>query len=538
MGRLTISNFAGEAPLGRSRGERFTGAELALDVDLSNGTLRPLHTDTKVSPRDGNTVFIEDCCTQVYPGCVTVARVPVPCVRYFRTGVNGYLEDTGTPCGNWCRSGFPCLDRAPIVVLGGSTKTEQKVIERSYFYTYIKADGSESMPSQPSQLVLADWDINALVSGFETPEANYCITGIKIYSTAPGMATQDTPQHDNTSYFHVATLALGTSAYTHQPLSTSYGDAWLANRTGGPAPDNLTDVQYWDGSQLAGIADGVLHFTYPREFQRWAPEFALKPFEKPIRFLAAHEFGYLLNCGRPEVVDLRLDCKGGFCHNVQRLDEYHPLIGLRSPAIYQSNVVYASDDGLVMLSGNQSAVITGGFWSRDQWLALHPNTMVGVVHDGFYYGFTDVETIRVKLPGTTHSRDQNSFVTRLSIRARHAYVAESGVLYYLASDGSGIYSLGTGAGFKEYTWRSWRVRQLGHTHFSHAMVDTREGAPVNLTVFNVCKTGETELHLAKCKKARLPRWLKLDEIQVEVHGKNEVFEVSFVTPFTHQYDAR
>jgi hypothetical protein len=325
--------------------------------------------------------------------------------------------------------------------------------------------------------------------------------------------------------------------YTHPPASTSYGDAWLAMDHGGPPPDDIKDIQYWGGSQLAGLAGGTIHFTYPREFHKWSPEYVLKPFAKPLRFIAANEYGYVLTCEHPEVIDLSNDCKGGLCHTIKRLDNPHPLIGIRSAAVHQSSVVYASDDGLVMLSGTHSAIITDEMFSRDQWLALHPTTMIGVVHDGHYYGFTDNETIKLRLPDKVYAANSHTGLTRLSVRAKAAYEGNDGILYYAAADGSGVYSLETSAGYKKYTYKTIRLRNLGHNHYSHIQVDAAVGAPVDVVITNVCKTGETATSLTKCKRSRLPRWLKLDEIQVEISGKTEVYEVSLSPPFQNQYEA-
>lgn len=533
MSKITLNNFSGEFPGRAPESRKGVGADLAIDIDLSVGTLRPVHEDTLVSPLTGDTLFIEDCCIQAYPGCKSIERVPVPCVKYFRNTI-GYLEESSEPCGVWCRSGFPCPTKPPAVLVG-STQTYEKVIARQYMYTYVKTDGSESTASPASKAVLADWDLKAVVSGFEQPHASYCITGIKIYSTAPSVAAGETPEADNTAFFHVATISLGTVVYTHPPVSTSYGDAWLVMDHGGPPPADIVDIQYWGGSQLAGLADDTIHFTYPRQFHKWPPENILKPFAKPLRFLAANDYGYVLNCEHPEVIDLSNDCKNGMCHTIRRLDHALPLLGIRSPATYQSSVVYASNQGLVMLSGTQASLLTGEVFSQDQWLNIHPNTMVGVVHDGHYYGFTDVETIKVRLPDKVYPQN-NAVLTRLSVRAKAAYEDNHGVLYYAAADGSGIYSMGTGAGYKEYTYQTIRLRNLGHMHYSHVQVDAAIGAPVDIIINNVCRTGATEVSVIKCNRARLPRWLKLDEVQVKILGKTEVYELSFTQPFTHQYE--
>jgi hypothetical protein len=114
-------------------------------------------------------------------------------------------------------------------------------------------------------------------------------------------------------------------------------------------------------------------------------------------------------------------------------------------------VVYPSKDGLVMVSGSAAPVIVSeAFFSRDEWQALDPTSILGVLHDDRYFGFYD--------DGVTDGgfildpRDPDAGLVYTDIHPTAAYHDPVADDLYLCV-GNQIYSWDRGPNLT-YTWRS------------------------------------------------------------------------------------
>jgi hypothetical protein len=55
-------------------------------------------------------------------------------------------------------------------------------------------------------------------------------------------------------------------------------------------------------------------------------------------------------------------------------------------------VCYPSPDGMVMISGGQASLATDKYFTRDDWQAVNPSTMIAESHDGSIFAFTSAGT--------------------------------------------------------------------------------------------------------------------------------------------------
>lgn len=513
--------FGGEVPKLHPRNLDDGFASLALDVDVSRGTLRPWPKDQLVDAAlaDSQFIMVEDCTVQASDRCISVARTNLPCLRYFRTGVAGYPEQAESPNGPWVRLGMPALSLPPTVTIpDGITQTEGKVIERRYLYTLVDIFDQVSQGSLPSEPIIGDWDNPARISGFYIPPG-YPIKSIRIYTTAPGLQSDDTPKADSNSFFLVSELPAGTLSYDHVPIITSFGEVYLSQSWYEP-PTDLSSIQHWGTNQLAGLSNGRLMFSQPLGYHAWPVDYQLGFHSPALAWVATARYGYILTCGMPEVVDMRHDCQGGKCHQVDRIEEQFPIIGLKSAAAHDNSAIYASADGLVMLTGNRARLITSNLFTRDQWLAIHPNTMVGVVHDGFYFGATDNFAFRLRVPDEAYEANPRNLLTRLSIRPTAIYRSLDDNLFF--ADDSGVWKWAAGVGYKPYQWRG-----------PIETVDSRRGLGAaevavdgNCTV-NIIRDGRVvwSRNVAGDSSFRLPSWVDGGNFQIEVIGTGEVSRV-------------
>lgn len=62
-------------------------------------------------------------------------------------------------------------------------------------------------------------------------------------------------------------------------------------------------------------------------------------------------------------------------------------VSAESVASLPGGVIYASPDGLMLMTSSEQTLITEQTMTREQWAALGPETLMGTVHDGRYVGF-------------------------------------------------------------------------------------------------------------------------------------------------------
>lgn len=122
---------------------------------------------------------------------------------------------------------------------------------------------------------------------------------------------------------------------------------------------------------------------------------------------------------------------------------------------------YATKDGLVMLAGNQSKIVTTHLYSQDQWQALAPWTMIGVVHDGYYFGFTETHSIRFKIPDSIHEEVQIETLTTLTLKPKAVYRSDQDDLFFATEDG--IYQWNVGDSWKRFKWQGRLNALSGYT---------------------------------------------------------------------------
>lgn len=121
----------------------------------------------------------------------------------------------------------------------------------------------------------------------------------------------------------------------------------------------------------------------------------------------------------------------------------------RGMAVVEGGVYYPSPEGMVFCDGASAVPVTKNLWRKDQWAALHPETMVSLYHDGVLYLFFKGATTGVVWDF------RNEYVTTLDVGlpVYHGCVVDD-ALYLLVDDGG--YKIHQLSGTQNYTWAtSW-----------------------------------------------------------------------------------
>lgn len=471
MPSIKITKFGGIAPRVQPQNLNESMAQVALDVDLSRTTLRPWRTDNKVSDKAGLSFYADGCCYLTANDCrASFAKIEGDCDFIVATDVMDYpvVRKKDRNCnGDWRRLGFPDDIPAPTVQSFGAMDGTFNNETRHYFYTLISDfDGlgwQESMPSPVSESVYCNNDFPVVIAGIPTNYPTYTISAIRIYCNVTQLDYGADKTEASGDFLLVAEVPIGTSVYTHEP-HIDYGEACVTEEYAPPSY-KMRDIAYCGNGQLGGLVDCELWLSEPRKSHAWNEAFRYSRFNgMPKRFLCGEKIGYILTDEYPSVIAMESPCTSAGCRSIVALEEPHPIISLNSACLYNGACLYATKDGLVMLSGAQSKVITAEHYTYDQWQAIKPWTMRGVVHDGYYFGATDDRTIRFKIPDSIHESATIEGLTELSIKPLAWYRSDQDRLFFMQPDG--IYEWNVGMDWKEFKWQGRLSVMAGYTAIS------------------------------------------------------------------------
>lgn len=527
-----VNQFAGEAPRANPLTLEPNVAELALDVNLDEGTLRPWRERLPVHTAQADVLgFIRTkCCWLVADVCANYSLLWPSCEYIVRTGVAPYPEFStfAEACLNqWCRLGVPCPDIAPTAspVSPPDPNPELRSLEmRAYRYSWVNKYGHEGGGSPPSTAYVTNDGTTSIVQIPACPTPEWCVVALRLYRIATPLesgAEKSNPQ--NTEYYLVAELPCGTTVYTDsQRLLDLGGDGGaigiFTREESLPPPADLKEVVCLENGILAGISGDFVVMSEPFQPQSWPLKFYKRLWDTPIALAAVTSTVYVGTTGTPYTIDGRNDCQGDGLAGVYRHREPLPITNARSMVAGSGVAYYASNDGLVAISGSSARVFSESVFSKEQWRALHPNLMLGALLDGYYMGFTDIAGIRLKTPETEHLDSPRDSLTRLSDRPRALWLSPEGYLYM--AEGNLISQWNGGATDRPYRWRHIPKHQPRQTSLNAAGMDMRR--PGNVQITHIGDTCQFVRNVWETMDYRLPGSFYVNSLQVEFFGTGEI----------------
>lgn len=538
MPSLKLTQFGGIMPRRSPQNLHQAMAVVAEDVDLSRGTLRPWRTDKKVSDKTGKVIFVDRCCYLASPNCqASFSKIDTDCCFIVASGVKDYpvIQKREQACNDeWKRLGFPVEIPAPTAQFLGTLSNDFNTELRQYYYTLVDGFGFESAPSLPSEPIYAHNDQGVVLSGFSANFPSYDIQAIRLYCAVTQLDYGDPKADYDAHFLLVEELPATTTSYVHQP-HTVYGEECLTEEYEPPA-DGMTDLQYCGNGQLGGLVGAELWLSEPLKPHAFPEAYRYGRFNgKTIRFLCGEKLGYILTDSYPVVIEMESPCQSQGCRQISQLEEPHPIISYQSACLYNGGCFYATKDGIVMLAGNQSKVITTHLFTQDQWQALAPWTMIGVVHDGYYFGFTKTHSIRFKIPESIYEETQIESLTTLSIRPTAVWRSDQDELYFATQEG--IFQWNKGESWKPFRWVGKLHSTMAYTAFTayklvqdfaesrvkHTAYKRHRGELVQESVVLGDKT------VIDSRPHRLKRGYATLQFDVEISGTGEVWEYHVAT---------
>lgn len=452
-------------------------ASLALDVDLSSGTLRPLRASKRVSDATGHALFVDGCCVLADRGQVSYAHNPVGCNRVFRAGVAGHVEFADvSEAPVWARLGVPAPTVAPAAESLLPLVDDSTVEDVQYVYTYQSGE-REGPPSYPSSPVLCNYGAGRIITGLEWPDASVGVTQINIYQAVAGTKALDNNTPAAAGYRLVGTVFNGDTQFTHDG---KFFGSLLETQLYADIPSDLSSLEFIEShSVLCGISTlrKMVAFSEPYLHHSFPIENYVRFGDTPRRVVANRTTTFVLTDGYPYLMPT---APGRAARTPVPIEQALPIIAPRSAAVFAHGVVYASTDGLVMITNSgRATVITNAWLNQQQWRAILPTAMVGAIYDGYYYGGTPEQAFRFRLNDDAFQLKADDQLIYLSMRPTAMYASRRDGLYY--ADATGTYRWGEGNTVLPFKWVSTNLRSNGVMAFNAARVHRSDHGELVIT---------------------------------------------------------
>lgn len=340
---------------------------------------------------------------------------------------------------------------------------------RAYVYTYVSGWAEEGPPSTASTVVqvgTAEGQTVTLSDMAGPPSGAYNITAKRIYRAVSG-STGDPP------WMFVAEVAAATTTF-QDTVDAIALEGELESATWIAPPENLIGLTAMANGIFAGFYGKDLCFSEAYVPYAWPIGYRLQT-DYPIvaigamgssLVVATEGYPYLATGTDPASMSLI------------RLDEDQACVSKRSLVEMGGFVVYASPDGLVMVTGNNARVVTKDIIDRDTWQALTPSSIHAYHYEGAYFGFYTGSggggfVFDPHEPGAEFSW--------LTLEPLAGYTDLLTDTLYLQIDAN-IHSFDTGAAKMVYTWLSppqWLPKPVS---FACLQVDA-QSYPVTINLF-------------------------------------------------------
>jgi len=534
MAVITLNQFSGVAPRVSPNKLGPGMAQTALNVRLLAGTLaawkQPLTVVSGLTAGDPSTIyrFGQDLSSDtlywfdftvdvdIVKGAIsgdqterTFFTHPTLGVRQTNnslalTGGSGSYPWNSVPLG----VPAPILAPIPAVIVNGDPGEPTET--RIYCFTFVTSLGEEGPPSPTSALLdLKPTGSTVRLTNLPTAApAGYAgyITAKRIYRTLSGNLT--------TEFQLVDEIPIAQGTYDDN-IASSALDEVIPSATWNPPPVGAFGITQMANGIVLLFKD---YDIYPSE--------AYIPYAYPLDYQLAVDFpivggeavgssAVILTTGHPYL----LTGSDPSALSLVKLESPQACVSKRSIAAVDGGVMYASPDGLIVVSTSGQVVnVTAPLFSRDEWQALVPTSIDGYFHDGRYFGFYNTGTVQ---RGFVFDPAQGSGA--FTFIDTYATAGFSDLLQdaLFLKVGTNIAKWGAGAATLSYTWKSAVFELTTPTNPACAQVIAKS-YPATFKLFTDGVLRHTQT-VANSEPFWLPSGYKCRFVEVEITGTAEIF---------------
>ena len=528
MATLRIQAPKGERPLVDASLLADTAAQIARNVRLNNGAIRPLKDVSTVQAtttvgqaksifKYSPTVWLE------WTTDVDVVRSPIANDAYDRVyytgdGVpkvsyNAIITAGAAPYpANAYTLGVPEPSTTPTAATNGVPDDITDLPEtRYYVVTYVDVFGAEGPPCLPTgQVEVRPGQTVDLTDLPGAPTGNFNIVTQRIYRVNTG----DT----GSVYQFVADVPIANTSYNDAITSDALGEA-LTTTTYDMPPSDMVGLVALPGGFMAGFTGNTLCFSEPGLPHAWPVDYQ-KTTTEPIVGIGVYGNTVVVATeGEPYI------CQGidPAAMSMTKLEIGQAGVSKRSTTDVGIGVIYASPDGLVLVKNTGVELITEGIFDREQWQALNPASMHGYLWEGVYLCFYDTGTVQAAFAIDPAAPNDGILTYDTYVEGGYRHKVDD-ALYFVV--GSNIVQWDAGTSLN-YTWESKEFHAAHPVNMGYAHIKART-YPVTFTL-TVDDVVRKSVSVTSKKPIRLPAGYLGDIHVIKLEGTGEVYDIVLAT---------
>lgn len=380
-------------------------AALAENIRLRHGRWEPWKTPKAVLhlPEDAIHAHVRDCCWTASDDCYSIYTDAGACEQTYHTRPGRRPEVSAELCTtDWRFLGLPIPD--PIAVSTVSTDcvsceyTDEPV---SYVITYC-SECEEGAPSCPAQLELIPKDSQAVIAFPPAPDPMWGVTHVNIYrlkglwDSSQGLMDMSNPNAlvggftspiTGSQFFRVGQVPISEEYFVDR--GDHLGQTLTTEDFYPPAEGLQIGGETASGS-LVGWIDNEVWFSERNAYHAWPIKARFNFPHEVKRVCTCNDLVYVLTDGQAYVIEDSAECRDSTCRPVREAKDSYPICSQRSCVVLPNGVLYASIDGLVLLTADASSLVVSGLaFAKDDWHALGPNTIQIEKAENYLFLLTD-----------------------------------------------------------------------------------------------------------------------------------------------------
>jgi hypothetical protein len=400
---------------------------------------------------------------------------------------------------------YPSAAQFSELTGAGYADTPAATETRVYAWTWVNKESGyefESAPSPASTSVNVYPTQAVSISGRASVPTGYIVTHWRLYRSVSGV------------YLFVGELPVSQISFTDEVLAESLGEE-LPSLTWEQPPATLQGLTNLPNGVMAGFVGRDVYFCDPYHPHAWPPNYT-QSLDYPVVGLGRMDTTLaVLTTGTPYFL------QGSHPDSivVVKSDLEQACASKRSIVSTNGVVMYASPDGLVLLSPGGSKLVTEQYFTRAQWQTyFKPDSIHGYSHDLKYIGFYNNGTTT---GGFIYDPTSGQFILHdIYVTAAYADLQRDKLFIALADRSVKVWLAGAN---KTYTWKSKKFTLPQVTGFSCAQLEA-ETYPVTAKFYSGGTLIRTQT-VANRNPFRLPVAPGRDwEVQIE--GTSEVFSLA------------
>ena len=427
---------------------------------------------------------------------------------------------------NYYKLGIPAPTQKATTTLVGTLADDVSASARSYVYTYIGKLGEESAPSPPSDPLIcpnegATVNVNNVVID-TSADTGREIVAVRLYRVIVGST-------GNADYLFLdeipkSDIAGSVGKYNGGKYIDSVADDGLAGSLATTAWDEPRNNMYSLGLTAYGVAYAaigkIVCLSEPFVPYAWPRDYELTCDNDIVAI--GHYDSYLIvgTTGRPVMIT------GIDPQNMSQaeLPIIEACVSARSMVSMGAYAIYASPNGLVMASGGDAQLITGGIITNREWANYQPDSIHAYQHRGKYIFFWKKDATH-KGGVIFDPRSPNEGLITFNQYFVAGYRDQDTDTLYLIDENKVLWKFDDDSAQPlSYTWKSKRLSLDAPHCFTAARVLADSYTNITINIYADNTLYHTQAVTNK-SPFRLPRNGRYRVWQIEITGTDNVREI-------------